>query len=147
MLQQELNKKMIGLSEDQIGKVIHPKFYPSYESFASKSYTLAALAKYQSATDIKPGAQTPKAAQLINIPLFVEVVWEKLKKFKHANANEGMAAKISNLKGQGVSFHVCANTVRGRNGDSVVTTQIRRLREAAGRLGEREHSARYGAGK
>ena len=42
---------------------------------------------------------------------------EKLKKFKHANANEGMAAKISNLKGQGVSFHVCANTVRGRKVD------------------------------
>jgi uncharacterized protein len=42
---------------------------------------------------------------------------EKLTKFKHANANEQMTAKVSDLKGQGVSFHVCANTVRGRKVD------------------------------
>jgi len=41
----------------------------------------------------------------------------KLKKFKHANANEKMAAKIDGLKDQGVSFNVCANTVRGRKVD------------------------------
>lgn len=37
-----------------------------------------------------------------------------LKKFKHANANDVMAAKIDGLKGQGVKFKVCANTVKGR---------------------------------
>ena len=42
---------------------------------------------------------------------------EKLTKFKHANANDDMTAKVSNLKDQGVSFHVCANTVRGRKVD------------------------------
>lgn len=39
---------------------------------------------------------------------------DKLKKFKHANADENMTAKVTDLKGQGVAFHVCANTVRGR---------------------------------
>ena len=38
----------------------------------------------------------------------------KLKKFKHANADEAMTAKIDSLKDQGVDFNVCANTVRGR---------------------------------
>jgi len=37
-----------------------------------------------------------------------------LPKFKHANANETMTAKIDNLKSQGVSFNVCENTVKGR---------------------------------
>lgn len=41
----------------------------------------------------------------------------KLKKFKHANADDKMSAKVTDLKGQGVSFHVCANTVRGRKVD------------------------------
>lgn len=39
---------------------------------------------------------------------------EKLNKFKHANANETMTAKIDSLKSQGVEFNVCENTVRGR---------------------------------
>ena len=38
----------------------------------------------------------------------------KLKKFKHANANDQMIAKIDNLKDQGVNFNVCANTVKWR---------------------------------
>ncbi|MBE9559808.1 MAG: DsrE family protein [Proteobacteria bacterium] len=38
----------------------------------------------------------------------------KLKKFKQANANDTMTAKIDNLKSQGIDFNVCANTVRGR---------------------------------
>jgi hypothetical protein len=42
---------------------------------------------------------------------------DKLKKFKHANATDTMTAKVSDLKGQGVDFHVCANTVRGRKVD------------------------------
>jgi len=42
---------------------------------------------------------------------------EKLTKFKHANATENMTAKIDGLKDQGVSFNVCANTVRGRKVD------------------------------
>jgi intracellular sulfur oxidation DsrE/DsrF family protein len=42
---------------------------------------------------------------------------DKLKKFKHANADDKMTAKVTDLKGQGVSFHVCANTVRGRKVD------------------------------
>ena len=42
---------------------------------------------------------------------------EKLDKFKHANANESMTAKIDSLKSQGVSFNVCANTVKGRKVD------------------------------
>jgi len=41
----------------------------------------------------------------------------KLTKFKHANANETMTAKIDSLKNQGVDFNVCANTVRGRKVD------------------------------
>ena len=41
----------------------------------------------------------------------------KLKKFKHANADETMTAKIDSLKNQGVKFNVCANTVRGRKVD------------------------------
>jgi len=39
---------------------------------------------------------------------------EKLKKFKNANANDSMTAKIDSLKSQGVDFNVCENTVRGR---------------------------------
>jgi len=42
---------------------------------------------------------------------------EQLKKFKHANASEVMTAKIDGLKDQGVKFHVCANTVKGRKVD------------------------------
>ena len=42
---------------------------------------------------------------------------DKLKKFKHANADEKMTAKIDGLKAQGVAFNVCANTVRGRKVD------------------------------
>ena len=42
---------------------------------------------------------------------------EKLSKFKHANATDEMAAKVDGLKGQGVEFQVCANTVRGRKVD------------------------------
>jgi intracellular sulfur oxidation DsrE/DsrF family protein len=38
----------------------------------------------------------------------------QLTKFKHANANESMTAKIDSLKNQGVDFNVCANTVKGR---------------------------------
>jgi intracellular sulfur oxidation DsrE/DsrF family protein len=38
----------------------------------------------------------------------------KLKKFKHANADDTMTAKIDGLKSQGVEFNVCENTVRGR---------------------------------
>ena len=41
----------------------------------------------------------------------------KLKKFKHANADQVMTAKVSDLKNQGVTFNVCANTVRGRKVD------------------------------
>lgn len=39
---------------------------------------------------------------------------EKLKKFKHANADDKMSAKIDGLKDQGVAFNVCNNTVKGR---------------------------------
>lgn len=42
---------------------------------------------------------------------------EKLTKFKHANADENMAAKIDGLRDQGVGFSVCENTVRGRKVD------------------------------
>lgn len=42
---------------------------------------------------------------------------DRLKKFKHANANEQMTAKVTDLKSQGVQFNVCANTVRGRKVD------------------------------
>ncbi len=42
---------------------------------------------------------------------------EKLSKFKHANATDKMTAKIDGLKGQGVAFNVCANTVKGRKVD------------------------------
>ncbi|CAA6811475.1 MAG: Blr3520 protein homolog, hypothetical protein [uncultured Thiotrichaceae bacterium] len=38
-----------------------------------------------------------------------------LPKFKHGNANDVMAATIDTLKGQGVEFAVCANTVKGRD--------------------------------
>ena len=39
---------------------------------------------------------------------------QKLSKFKHANADQNMTAKVSNLKDQGVDFQVCNNTVKGR---------------------------------
>ena len=39
----------------------------------------------------------------------------KLPKFKHANADDKMAARIDGLRNQGVAFNVCANTVKGRN--------------------------------
>jgi len=42
---------------------------------------------------------------------------KKLDKFKHANADQKMTASIDTLKGQGVSFNVCENTVRGRKVD------------------------------
>ena len=42
---------------------------------------------------------------------------EKLTKFKHANADMNMAARIDGLKNQGVAFNVCANTVKGRGVD------------------------------
>ena len=35
-------------------------------------------------------------------------------KFKHANADDQMQAKIDGLKDQGVAFKVCANTLNGR---------------------------------
>ena len=38
-------------------------------------------------------------------------------KFKNANADDQMQAKIANLKNQGVAFNVCANTVKGRKVD------------------------------
>ena len=38
----------------------------------------------------------------------------RLPKFKHANANDQMAAKIDGLRNQGVSFKVCANTLKGK---------------------------------
>ena len=41
----------------------------------------------------------------------------KLKKFKKANADEKMIARVDGLKDQGVKFNVCANTVRGRKVD------------------------------
>ena len=41
----------------------------------------------------------------------------KLKKFKHANADEKMMARVDSLKDQGVSFNVCNNTIRGRKVD------------------------------
>ena len=36
-------------------------------------------------------------------------------KMKEANANDEMQARIAGLKQQGVSFNVCANTLKGRN--------------------------------
>lgn len=42
---------------------------------------------------------------------------EKLKKFKHANADDTMTAKIDSLKNQGIIFNVCENTVKGRKVD------------------------------
>ena len=41
----------------------------------------------------------------------------RLKKFKNANGDQKMTAKVDNLKSQGVDFAVCANTVRGRKVD------------------------------
>ena len=41
----------------------------------------------------------------------------RVPKFKHANADENMAAKIDGLKNQGVAFNVCANTLKGRKVD------------------------------
>lgn len=38
-----------------------------------------------------------------------------LPKFKHANADEQMAATVDGLRLQGVQFQVCANTIKGRN--------------------------------
>ena len=41
----------------------------------------------------------------------------KLNKFKHANADDTMTAKIDGLKNQGIIFNVCENTVKGRKVD------------------------------
>lgn len=41
----------------------------------------------------------------------------RLTKFKHANATEQMTAKVDGLKSQGVSFKICANTIKGRQVD------------------------------
>jgi intracellular sulfur oxidation DsrE/DsrF family protein len=38
----------------------------------------------------------------------------RVPKFKQANADQNMTARIDGLKNQGVSFEVCANTVKGR---------------------------------
>ena len=40
-----------------------------------------------------------------------------LPKFKKANGNQKMTAKVDGLKDQGVSFSVCANTIRGKKVD------------------------------
>ena len=40
---------------------------------------------------------------------------KEVPKFKSANATQVMSQKIDKLKLQGVSFKVCANTVKGRN--------------------------------
>ncbi|MGM0541393.1 MAG: DsrE family protein [Pseudomonadota bacterium] len=42
---------------------------------------------------------------------------KEVPKFKSANANQVMMQKIDKLKLQGVSFNVCANTVKGRKVD------------------------------
>ncbi|MAT66459.1 MAG: hypothetical protein CMN57_12545 [Gammaproteobacteria bacterium] len=42
---------------------------------------------------------------------------ERLEKFRTGNADQKMAARIDGLRGQGVKFNVCNNTVRGRNVD------------------------------
>lgn len=39
---------------------------------------------------------------------------ERLTKFKHANGDQVMTAKVANLKNQGVSFAICNNTIKGR---------------------------------
>ena len=36
-------------------------------------------------------------------------------KLRHGNANEEMQTRITGLKNQGVRFHICANTLKGRN--------------------------------
>ncbi|HKJ52318.1 MAG TPA: DsrE family protein [Gammaproteobacteria bacterium] len=40
---------------------------------------------------------------------------DRLKKFKHANGDQVMTAKVANLKNQGVNFAICNNTIKGRN--------------------------------
>jgi intracellular sulfur oxidation DsrE/DsrF family protein len=42
-----------------------------------------------------------------------------LAKFKYANATKEMTARIDVLKGQGVSFKICNNTIKGRKVDIV----------------------------
>jgi intracellular sulfur oxidation DsrE/DsrF family protein len=39
---------------------------------------------------------------------------ERLTKFKHANGDQVMTAKVANLKNQGVNFAICNNTIKGR---------------------------------
>ena len=36
-------------------------------------------------------------------------------KMKRGNANEEMQTRITGLKNQGMCFHICANTLKGRN--------------------------------
>ena len=40
---------------------------------------------------------------------------KKLNKFKFANADENMTARVDGLKSQGVSFDICENTIVGRS--------------------------------
>ena len=39
---------------------------------------------------------------------------ERLTKFKNANGDQNMTAKVANLKNQGVNFAICNNTIKGR---------------------------------
>ena len=48
------------------------------------------------------------------LSLLLEPEAAKKTKLHHGNANEVMAAKIDGLKNQGISFAVCANTLRGK---------------------------------
>ncbi|MFK7964242.1 MAG: DsrE family protein [Burkholderiaceae bacterium] len=41
----------------------------------------------------------------------------QLKRFKHANADLNMTARVDELKLQGVEFNVCQNTIKGRKVD------------------------------
>ncbi len=41
----------------------------------------------------------------------------RVPKFKNANADDNMMVRLDGLKDQGVSFHVCANTLNGRKVD------------------------------
>ena len=52
----------------------------------------------------------------LSLMLLPEAIGE-VKVFKNGNANDQMQAKIDGLKDQGVSFKICANTVKGRGVD------------------------------
>lgn len=63
----------------------------------------------------------------LSLVMYPEAVGKNGNKMKKGNADDQMQARITTLKGQGVQFKVCANTLKGRN---IATSDIYDFAEA-----------------